>query len=167
VRALLDELSERVLSFIAEIPRRARRADASSGADDPARDPGFFSRRRFVAPGPVRLFGRAWSGGGLVERVEVAVDGRWAEATLSSPVGAFGWRGWSFDWETTAGARVAPPAESEGIACWSSAAAAAQAMSRPLRRRDPSATAATPAGSDSSAIRQPPAPTGAFGGASS
>jgi DMSO/TMAO reductase YedYZ molybdopterin-dependent catalytic subunit len=65
--------------------------------------PDFFSRRRFVAPGPVKLSGRAWSGNGLVERVEVAVDGRWAAAMLGSPVGAFGWRGWSFDWEATPG----------------------------------------------------------------
>jgi DMSO/TMAO reductase YedYZ molybdopterin-dependent catalytic subunit len=65
--------------------------------------PDFFSRHRFVAPGPVKLSGRAWSGTGLVERVEVAVDGRWAEAMLASPVGAFGWRNWSFDWEATPG----------------------------------------------------------------
>jgi len=65
--------------------------------------PDFFSRRRFVAPGPIELSGRAWSGNGLVERVEVAVDGRWAEAILGSPVGAFGWRSWSFDWEATPG----------------------------------------------------------------
>ncbi len=65
--------------------------------------PDFFSRHRFVPPGPVKLSGRAWSGNGSVERVEVAVDGRWAEAMLGSPVGAFGWRSWSLDWEATPG----------------------------------------------------------------
>jgi sulfane dehydrogenase subunit SoxC len=65
--------------------------------------PDFFSRRRFVDPGLVRLSGRAWSGAGAVERVEVAVDGRWEDAMLAGPVGEFAWRGWSFDWDATTG----------------------------------------------------------------
>jgi DMSO/TMAO reductase YedYZ molybdopterin-dependent catalytic subunit len=65
--------------------------------------PAFFSRRRFVAPGPVKLSGRAWSGSGPVERVEVAVDDRWADAELGSPAGPFAWRGWSFEWQATPG----------------------------------------------------------------
>jgi len=65
--------------------------------------PDFFSRRRFVEPGLVTLSGRAWSGHGPVERVEVAVDGEWADATLAVPIGEFAWRGWSFDWHATAG----------------------------------------------------------------
>ena len=65
--------------------------------------PDFFSRRRFVAAGPVALTGRAWSGDGLVARVEVSVDGRWADATLAPAAGAFAWRRWSFDWAATAG----------------------------------------------------------------
>jgi sulfane dehydrogenase subunit SoxC len=66
--------------------------------------PDFFSRRRFVEPGPVELSGRAWSGNGPVKRVEVAVDGRWADATLGTPVGTYAWCGWSFEWEATPGA---------------------------------------------------------------
>jgi len=66
--------------------------------------PDFFSRQRFLEPGPAMLRGRAWSGSGEVERVEVAVDGRWAEATLGSSVGAFAWRSWSFQWHATPGA---------------------------------------------------------------
>ena len=84
--------------------RRPRLADPRPGAHDPARDP------RLLLPPPVRrrrsastLSGRAWSGDGPVERVEVAVDGRWADATLAPPVGEFAWRGWSFDWDATAG----------------------------------------------------------------
>ena len=65
--------------------------------------PDFFSRRRFVEPGLVTLSGRAWSGNGQVERVELAVDGEWADATLAPPVGEFAWRGWSFDWDATTG----------------------------------------------------------------
>jgi sulfane dehydrogenase subunit SoxC len=65
--------------------------------------PDFFSRVRVVDPGLVTLSGRAWSGHGRVERVEVAVDGEWADATLALPIGEFAWRGWSFDWDATAG----------------------------------------------------------------
>ena len=57
--------------------------------------PDFFSRRRFVEPGDVTLSGRAWSGHAPVERVEVAVDGEWAEAELGGGVGEFAWRAWS------------------------------------------------------------------------
>jgi sulfane dehydrogenase subunit SoxC len=65
--------------------------------------PDFFSRHRFLERGPVRLTGRAWSGNGPVERVEVSVDGEWADAALDAPVGDFAWRGWSFDWDATPG----------------------------------------------------------------
>ncbi len=63
----------------------------------------FFSRRRFVDPGPIELFGRAWSGQGAIERVEVAVDGEWTDATLGPAAGEFAWRSWSFHWHATAG----------------------------------------------------------------
>jgi sulfane dehydrogenase subunit SoxC len=65
--------------------------------------PDFFSRRRVVDAGHVVLAGRAWSGAGPVERVEVAIDGEWADATLAPPVGDFAWRSWSFDWNATPG----------------------------------------------------------------
>jgi sulfane dehydrogenase subunit SoxC len=65
--------------------------------------PDFFSRHRFVEPGLVTLSGRAWSGDGQVERVELAVDGEWTDAALATPVGEFAWRGWSFDWDATTG----------------------------------------------------------------
>lgn len=65
--------------------------------------PDFFSRSRFLDAGRVRLSGRAWSGHGTVERVEVAVDAEWADATLEPSVGEFAWRGWSFDWDATEG----------------------------------------------------------------
>jgi DMSO/TMAO reductase YedYZ molybdopterin-dependent catalytic subunit len=65
--------------------------------------PDFFSRRRLVDAGHVALAGRAWSGHGPIERVEVAIDGDWSDATLGPPVGAFAWRGWMFDWDATEG----------------------------------------------------------------
>ena len=49
------------------------------------------------------LRGRAWSGQAPVERVEVGVDGVWAEAQMEAPAGAFAWRGWSYDWDAEEG----------------------------------------------------------------
>jgi DMSO/TMAO reductase YedYZ molybdopterin-dependent catalytic subunit len=68
--------------------------------------PEFFSRRRLVDAGPVELFGRAWSGHGSIERVEVGVDGRWSDAVLGQVVGDFAWRGWSADWDAVPGDHV-------------------------------------------------------------
>ena len=65
--------------------------------------PDFFSRRRFVRPGAVELFGRAWSGHGAIEQVEVAVDGEWADATLGPAAARFAWRGWTFHWDAAPG----------------------------------------------------------------
>jgi hypothetical protein len=38
-----------------------------------------------------------------IERVEVVIDGSWAEATLEKSLGDFAWRGWTFNWDTTPG----------------------------------------------------------------
>ena len=65
--------------------------------------PDFFSRRRLVENGNVALIGRAWSGQGAIERVEVGIDGTWHEATLGQSVGDYAWRGWSFDWSALPG----------------------------------------------------------------
>ena len=69
----------------------------------PPGHPDFATRRRYVRAGRVRLTGRAWSGAGQVERVEVAVDGDWRDASLHRPVGEFAWRGWEFDWHAQPG----------------------------------------------------------------
>jgi sulfane dehydrogenase subunit SoxC len=70
--------------------------------------PDFLTRRRFLAPGPVRLGGRAWSGWGRIERVEVSVDGgaSWRPAQLGEPPGAAAWAPWWLDWD-------APPGDHE------------------------------------------------------
>ena len=66
--------------------------------------PDFMTRRRFLSPGPVRLEGRAWSGWGPIERVEVSVDGGdWAAAELGSPPGPSAWAPWWAEWEATEG----------------------------------------------------------------
>jgi DMSO/TMAO reductase YedYZ molybdopterin-dependent catalytic subunit len=70
--------------------------------------PEFLSRTRFVDAGPCTLEGRAWSGWGPIERVEVSVDGgsEWADADLESAVSPYAWAGWRFTWE-------APPGDHE------------------------------------------------------
>ena len=63
--------------------------------------PDYLSRTRHARPGRTLVEGRAWSGWGLVERVEFSSDGgrTWDEATLGEPVGRHAWRPWSYEWE--------------------------------------------------------------------
>lgn len=68
--------------------------------------PEFMTRTRFVEAGEVELSGRAWSGSGAVNRVEVGVDGHWDDAELDSPVGDFAWRGWRYRWRAEPGEHV-------------------------------------------------------------
>jgi DMSO/TMAO reductase YedYZ molybdopterin-dependent catalytic subunit len=69
--------------------------------------PDFLTRERRLASGRVVLEGRAWSGQAPVERVEVSDDGgsTWADAELEPPLGLYAWRGFSFEWDATAGER--------------------------------------------------------------
>ena len=71
--------------------------------------PDFFTRSRIVPAGPVMLTGRAWSGEGAVEHVDVGIDGKWAPAHLEHPAAPFAWCAWSLPW-------VADPGEHE-LAC--------------------------------------------------
>ena len=68
--------------------------------------PDFFSRHRIVDSGQVELVGRAWSGRGSVEKVEVGIDGTWEDAELDPAVGDFAWRRWSYAWSATEGEHV-------------------------------------------------------------
>jgi len=67
--------------------------------------PDFFTRERFLAAGPCGIVGRAWSGWGAIERVEVSVDGgrSWADAALDEPISELAWRGWSYEWDAEPG----------------------------------------------------------------
>lgn len=67
----------------------------------------FPSRCRFVDRGPCRLRGRAWSGFGPIDRVEVSLDGgsTWEEAHLQRDLEDGAWCAWSLDWEAS------PPGE--------------------------------------------------------
>ncbi len=67
--------------------------------------PEFLSRARFLDAGPCTLEGRAWSGFGAIERVDVSVDGgtTWTEAELAAPVSPYAWTGWHFAWAAAPG----------------------------------------------------------------
>jgi hypothetical protein len=64
--------------------------------------PDFFTRERFLEAAPCRLAGRAWSGWGAIERVELSVDGgaAWHDAELGELSGERAWRGWTYDWDS-------------------------------------------------------------------
>jgi DMSO/TMAO reductase YedYZ molybdopterin-dependent catalytic subunit len=65
--------------------------------------PDFMTRRRFVEAGRVELVGRAWSGLGPIQRVEVSTDGgaTWADAALKEPASQYAWAPWTFDWDAS------------------------------------------------------------------
>jgi DMSO/TMAO reductase YedYZ molybdopterin-dependent catalytic subunit len=66
--------------------------------------PDWYSRLRLIERGPVELFGRAWSGGGVpITKVEVAVAGQWREARLDPVPDRYAWRGWHCEWHATPG----------------------------------------------------------------
>jgi DMSO/TMAO reductase YedYZ molybdopterin-dependent catalytic subunit len=67
--------------------------------------PDFLTRRRHLTPGPCTLEGRAWSGWGTIDAVEVSVDGgaSWAPAQLGDEPAPGAWRSWTFEWDATAG----------------------------------------------------------------
>ena len=67
--------------------------------------PEFLSRTRFVDAGRFVLEGRAWSGYGAIDRVEVSVDGgaTWRDAELREPLSEFAWRGWTYEWRAEPG----------------------------------------------------------------
>jgi sulfane dehydrogenase subunit SoxC len=67
--------------------------------------PDFLTRDRRLSPGPATLRGRAWSGFGPIERVEVSTDGgaTFEDAQLEPHVGEAAWRGWAFGWDAREG----------------------------------------------------------------
>jgi sulfane dehydrogenase subunit SoxC len=62
--------------------------------------PDFATRQRILEPGPCTIAGRAWSGFGPVERVEVSLDGgaTWDDARLGRQVSPAAWCSWTMDW---------------------------------------------------------------------
>jgi DMSO/TMAO reductase YedYZ molybdopterin-dependent catalytic subunit len=70
--------------------------------------PDFMTRTRHCKPGCVTLSGRAWTGHGSIERVDVSTDdgATWTKAELGEELGEHAWRGWSFDWDAAEGEHV-------------------------------------------------------------
>ena len=67
--------------------------------------PDFGTRARFVDAGPCLLRGRAWSGRGAIERVDVSTDGgrTWSDAELEPQLSPHAWCGWTFAWDAQPG----------------------------------------------------------------
>ncbi len=63
--------------------------------------PDFGTRERMVVPGRYELRGRAWSGCGRIERVEVSTDGgrTFVDAQLEKPISDAAWCSFSLIWE--------------------------------------------------------------------
>jgi DMSO/TMAO reductase YedYZ molybdopterin-dependent catalytic subunit len=75
----------------------------------PPRIPDFPTRLRWLPAGPRVLEGRAWSGWGAVEAVDVSTDGgdSWRPAELVRDVESpWAWVGWRFSWDAPAGEHV-------------------------------------------------------------
>jgi len=66
--------------------------------------PDWYTRRRLVERGTVKLEGRAWSGNGAaVMRVEIAVDGQWCNAEVDKQAHPFAWQRWRASWDASPG----------------------------------------------------------------
>ncbi len=67
--------------------------------------PEFYSRRRVLDAGTVELSGRAWSGSGPIERVEVSADGgkTWWDAQVAPPFAPYAWQRFTATWEAQPG----------------------------------------------------------------
>lgn len=69
--------------------------------------PDFMSRTRVLPAGEHVLQGRAWSGWGEVDRVQVSTDdgGTWTDAELAPATDRWAWRGWTLPWHVTSPGR--------------------------------------------------------------
>ena len=57
-----------------------------------------------VAPGRVAIAGVAWAPDRGISRVEVAIDGQWRDAQISTPISKATWVQWLYAWDATAAA---------------------------------------------------------------
>ena len=65
--------------------------------------PDFYTRNRVVAAGAIPISGRAWSGAGHIDRVELAVDGVWRDAVVERRQFEHAWQAWHAAWEARPG----------------------------------------------------------------
>jgi DMSO/TMAO reductase YedYZ molybdopterin-dependent catalytic subunit len=69
--------------------------------------PDFATRERRVERGSCTVRGRAWSGLGRIERVEVSADGggSWSDADVGEQPSVWAWCEWAWDWDASAPGR--------------------------------------------------------------
>ena len=67
-----------------------------------------------VAAGTIPIAGIAWAPDRGIARVEVGVDGVWADARLSAPISDATWVQWVFDWAATPGHHVVKVRATDG-----------------------------------------------------
>lgn len=66
--------------------------------------PDWSTRKRLLKPGPVKIHGKAWTGGDTpVTRVEFGINGQWQDAGLSPNTNQYAWSTWQCDWHATVG----------------------------------------------------------------
>lgn len=67
--------------------------------------PDYMSRTRLLAAGRCTVEGRAWSGWGPIDAVEMSIDGgtAWASAELEPAPGPSAWSRWTWTWDATPG----------------------------------------------------------------
>ena len=108
--AAIDAVAEPFAGFQQAVAYREYDADGRPGEPvtrmlprsltAPPGIPDFLTRERLVEPGTCRLQGRAWSGWGAIQRVDVTVDdgASWLPAQLGPQPDARCWVSWSMDW---------------------------------------------------------------------
>jgi DMSO/TMAO reductase YedYZ molybdopterin-dependent catalytic subunit len=66
--------------------------------------PDFGTRRRFARAAAYEVEGRAWSGAGAIEAVELSDDGgaTWQPASVEPARGPHAWQRWTFEWRPDA-----------------------------------------------------------------
>lgn len=66
--------------------------------------PDWFTRKRYLEPGRVKIMGRAWSGGGVgINKVEFGVGEDWFGADVEKGSGPYAWSKWTAIWDATPG----------------------------------------------------------------
>jgi hypothetical protein len=67
-----------------------------------------------VSAGQVPIAGIAWAPDRGVRRVEVGIDGAWADARLSTPISDATWVQWVFNWPATPGHHIVQVRATDG-----------------------------------------------------
>jgi DMSO/TMAO reductase YedYZ molybdopterin-dependent catalytic subunit len=65
--------------------------------------PDFYTRTRVAEAGAIEIVGRAWSGAGSIERVELGIDGQWCEAVVEPRQSQHAWQRWHGVWNAQPG----------------------------------------------------------------